>query len=214
MVRAAAKNHAHVGVVVDPTDYAAVLDELRRAGALSDDTRRRLARKAFAHTAAYDAAIVAWFDEGGRRPTLPADAAPGARAGAGPALRREPAPGGRPLPPHRRPQLVGRRRAARRQGAVVPQPVRHRGRVAAGARSRGRRARGRDHQARQPVRRRRRATTSPPPTGGPTSATRCRRSAASWPSTDRCPPSWPRRWRRCSPRWWSRRRTSPARSRC
>ena len=62
MVRAAAKNHAHVGVVVDPTDYAAVLDELGRDGSLSAATRRRLARTAFAHTAAYDAAIVEWFD--------------------------------------------------------------------------------------------------------------------------------------------------------
>jgi len=65
MVRAAAKNHAHVGIVVDPADYGTVLDELRAAGALSDDTRRRLARDAFAHCAGYDAAIVAWFDEGG-----------------------------------------------------------------------------------------------------------------------------------------------------
>lgn len=63
MVRAAAKNHAHVGVVVDPGDYDGVLAELRADGALSDATRRRLARAAFAHTAAYDAAVVAWFDE-------------------------------------------------------------------------------------------------------------------------------------------------------
>jgi phosphoribosylaminoimidazolecarboxamide formyltransferase/IMP cyclohydrolase len=62
MVRAAAKNHAHVGIVVDPADYGAVLDELRLQGALSAETRRRLARAAFAHTAAYDAAIVTWFD--------------------------------------------------------------------------------------------------------------------------------------------------------
>jgi len=62
MVRAAAKNHAHVGIVVDPTDYPVVLDELRSDGSLSDGTRRRLARTAFAHTAAYDAAIVEWFD--------------------------------------------------------------------------------------------------------------------------------------------------------
>ena len=62
MVRAAAKNHAHVGVVVDPGDYDVVLDDLRRLGALSDGTRRALARRAFAATAAYDAAIVAWFD--------------------------------------------------------------------------------------------------------------------------------------------------------
>jgi phosphoribosylaminoimidazolecarboxamide formyltransferase / IMP cyclohydrolase len=63
MVRAAAKNHAHVGIVVDPSAYDDVLAELRADGALSDATRRRLARAAFAHTAAYDAAIVAWFDE-------------------------------------------------------------------------------------------------------------------------------------------------------
>ena len=62
MVRAAAKNHAHVGVVVDPADYPAVLDELRSDGRLSAATRHRLARKAFAHTAAYEAAIARWFD--------------------------------------------------------------------------------------------------------------------------------------------------------
>jgi phosphoribosylaminoimidazolecarboxamide formyltransferase / IMP cyclohydrolase len=65
MVRAAAKNHAHVGVVVDPAEYPVVLAELKESGALSADTRRRLARAAFAHTAAYDAAIVGWFDAGG-----------------------------------------------------------------------------------------------------------------------------------------------------
>ncbi len=63
MVRAAAKNHAHVGIIVDPDDYGPVLEEIRADGALGDATRRRLARKAFAHTAAYDAAVVGWFDE-------------------------------------------------------------------------------------------------------------------------------------------------------
>ncbi len=64
MVRAAAKNHAHVGVVVDPAQYGPVLDELRSSGnQLSSATKRRLARDAFAHTASYDAAIVTWFDE-------------------------------------------------------------------------------------------------------------------------------------------------------
>jgi phosphoribosylaminoimidazolecarboxamide formyltransferase / IMP cyclohydrolase len=62
MVRAAAKNHAHVGIVVDPADYDVVLGELSGNGSLSAATRRTLARKAFAHTAAYDAAIVTWFD--------------------------------------------------------------------------------------------------------------------------------------------------------
>ncbi len=62
MVRAAAKNHAHVGVIVDPGDYELVLRELG-GGGLSPATRRALARKAFAHTAAYDAAIVGWLDD-------------------------------------------------------------------------------------------------------------------------------------------------------
>ena len=68
MVRAAAKNHAHVGVVTSPADYSAVLEELRTSGSLSAATRRRLARAAFAHTAAYDAAIVEWLDRGGPQP--------------------------------------------------------------------------------------------------------------------------------------------------
>ena len=61
MIRAAAKNHAHVGVVVDPAQYGPVLDELREAGALSAATRRRLAQQAFARTAAYDSAIAGWM---------------------------------------------------------------------------------------------------------------------------------------------------------
>ncbi len=61
MIRAAAKNHASVGVVTDPTRYAGIVDELRRDGGLSDATRRALAAEAFAHTAAYDAAVAGWF---------------------------------------------------------------------------------------------------------------------------------------------------------
>jgi phosphoribosylaminoimidazolecarboxamide formyltransferase / IMP cyclohydrolase len=74
MVRAAAKNHAHVAVVVDPAQYGGVLDELRASGEVSVASRRRLARDAFAHTAAYDAAIVTWFDEpaAGSDASLPA----------------------------------------------------------------------------------------------------------------------------------------------
>lgn len=64
MVRAAAKNFASVAVVVDPADYGPVLAELRtRGGELSLETRRRLARRAFNHTAAYEAAIANWFNE-------------------------------------------------------------------------------------------------------------------------------------------------------
>ena len=69
MVRAAAKNHEHVGILTSPADYPVVLEELRAAGALSAATRRLLARAAFAHTAAYDAAIVAWLDAGGPTPS-------------------------------------------------------------------------------------------------------------------------------------------------
>ena len=57
MVRAAAKNHADVTVVVDPADYAMVLSELEASGATSIDTRSRLAAKAFAHTAGYDTCV-------------------------------------------------------------------------------------------------------------------------------------------------------------
>ncbi len=60
MLRAAAKNHPSVLVVVDPDDYEAVLDAIR-AGP-DQALRRSLARKAFAHSAAYDAAIVAWME--------------------------------------------------------------------------------------------------------------------------------------------------------
>ncbi|HKI56284.1 MAG TPA: bifunctional phosphoribosylaminoimidazolecarboxamide formyltransferase/IMP cyclohydrolase [Trueperaceae bacterium] len=60
MVRAAAKNHPSVLVVVDPDDYESVLLALEKGA--DEDLRRRLARKAFAHTAAYDAAIVAWME--------------------------------------------------------------------------------------------------------------------------------------------------------
>ncbi len=57
MVRSAAKNHARVAVVCDPSDYDRVLGEIREQGEVSGETRAELAAKAFAHTAAYDAAI-------------------------------------------------------------------------------------------------------------------------------------------------------------
>ena len=62
MIRAASKNHAGVTVVVEPEDYAAVLSEMAaNDGATTRNLRRRLAAKAFARTAAYDAAISSWF---------------------------------------------------------------------------------------------------------------------------------------------------------
>ena len=62
MIRAAAKNHHDVAVVVEPSDYQAVLDELAaNDGATTLALRKKLAQKAYARTAAYDAAISNWF---------------------------------------------------------------------------------------------------------------------------------------------------------
>jgi phosphoribosylaminoimidazolecarboxamide formyltransferase/IMP cyclohydrolase len=62
MIRAAAKNHADVAVVVDPADYAALLDEMKKhGGSTTLAFRKSLAAKAFGRTAAYDAAISNWF---------------------------------------------------------------------------------------------------------------------------------------------------------
>jgi phosphoribosylaminoimidazolecarboxamide formyltransferase / IMP cyclohydrolase len=64
MIRAAAKNHAGVAVVVKPESYDAVLAELEESGgAISASTRHWLANEAFAQTARYDAAISRWFSE-------------------------------------------------------------------------------------------------------------------------------------------------------
>ena len=76
MIRSAAKNHAHVAVVTDPADYAALLAELdRHGGATTAALRRRLAARAFAATAAYDGLVAQWFardDQGEAFPdTLP-----------------------------------------------------------------------------------------------------------------------------------------------
>src|ERR1700674_5381433 len=62
MIRAAAKNHADVAVVVEPGDYAAVIADLAEHGGMTTGALRgRLAAKAYARTAAYDAAIANWF---------------------------------------------------------------------------------------------------------------------------------------------------------
>ena len=68
MLRGAAKNFAHVAPVCRPERYGFVLDELRRNGVLSLETRRELAAEAFATSAAYEAAIATWFSE---RETFP-----------------------------------------------------------------------------------------------------------------------------------------------
>ncbi len=63
LIRAAAKNFSSVGVIVDPKDYEAVLDELSRTGGLSSKTSRSLAEKAFQHVARYNALIARWFSD-------------------------------------------------------------------------------------------------------------------------------------------------------
>ncbi len=75
MLRAAAKNHAHVAVVVDPADYSALTGELRETGGeISGATRFRLAVRAFEHTAGYDGAVANYLgaiDEAGQRSAFP-----------------------------------------------------------------------------------------------------------------------------------------------
>jgi phosphoribosylaminoimidazolecarboxamide formyltransferase/IMP cyclohydrolase len=63
MIRAAAKNHDHVAVIVEPADYDTVVEELTASGGITVATRRQLARTAYARTAAYDAAIANWLAE-------------------------------------------------------------------------------------------------------------------------------------------------------
>ena len=92
MVRASAKNAAFVTIVVDPDDYGAVLAELEGSKSVSEKTRRSLQRKAFAHTAAYDAAIASWLSEQEGEPfpnelSLPFVKAQGLRYGENPHQR-------------------------------------------------------------------------------------------------------------------------------
>ena len=96
MVRSAAKNHARVAIVCDPADYPRVLAELASGGEISAASRAELAAKAFAHTAAYDAAISGYLSsrgadgaDGAREPfprylTLPFERAYGLRYGENP----------------------------------------------------------------------------------------------------------------------------------
>jgi phosphoribosylaminoimidazolecarboxamide formyltransferase/IMP cyclohydrolase len=88
LLRAAAKNYERVSVVCDPEDYAPLLSELRAQGAVSAESRQRLAIKAFAHTRDYDTAIEAYL----RQPLAP----PGPRGEA--PRRRDEAGAGSPQP--------------------------------------------------------------------------------------------------------------------
>ena len=229
MVRAAAKNFAHVGVVTSPGDYDGVLAELRRDGALSPATRRRLARAAFAHTAAYDAAIVAWFDTEG-------DAAPG------PVPERTAAEAALAPTIHltlERAEILRYGENPHQSGAryrMVPgdswwdRVVQHGGsalsylnlfdadaawrlvhELAADAAGRDP-ALGRrwpSSSTPTPAGRRWRSTW-PPPTAWPSTATPPRPSGGSWPWAARSRPTSPRRWRPGPrPTWWWPRPSKP-----
>jgi len=79
LIRAAAKNHARVAVLTDPDDYERVAEDIERAGDTTPETRFALARKAYSHTAAYDAAVSGWLgrvEAGGGRVPPPAQAWP------------------------------------------------------------------------------------------------------------------------------------------
>ena len=110
MIRAASKNHDDVAVVVDPDDYAMLVEELAATkGATRLATRRRLAQKAFARTAAYDAAISNWLAHAARR-SLAAATRLRRTTRRADALRRKPA-SIRGLLSHRR-EAAGRRHGA------------------------------------------------------------------------------------------------------
>ena len=71
MIRSAAKNHAYVTVVVDPSDYGTVLEHIRTSGGVPYELRQKLAAKAYARTAAYDSVISGWFAETLDYPEMP-----------------------------------------------------------------------------------------------------------------------------------------------
>jgi phosphoribosylaminoimidazolecarboxamide formyltransferase/IMP cyclohydrolase len=205
LIRAAAKNHEFVAVVTDPGEYDAVLAEMAaRQGAIGADMRRSLAAKAFALTAAYDAAIAAGW-RARRASSFPSGSASRA-ARRGDPLRREPAPGGRVLP-HRRKAAGRRDRAAvAGQGHVLQQLRRYRRRVRVGRRVR--RSGGGHRQARQPVRRRQGRDLRDAWERALSPATRSARLAGSSRSIAPSTPRPPRRSRRFSPRWSSRLRST------
>jgi phosphoribosylaminoimidazolecarboxamide formyltransferase/IMP cyclohydrolase len=187
MLRAAAKNHAAVTVVVDAADYTRVLDERwRHNGEVSDATRFDLAVKAFEHTAAYDGAIANYLGAIVEHP----------RASRRPAAHLQPAvPQGQAMRygenPHQQAAFYAEREAV---PASSPAPSSCRARNSAtttsptptrrwSASSSSTTARLRHRQARQPLRRGLSATACWRPTSAPSPPTRSRPSAASSPST-------------------------------
>ena len=183
MVRAAAKNHANVAVVVSPARYGDIVDALANGGT-SLAERRALALEAFRHTASYDVAVATWMGS----VLAPDDEATGFPEWVGATwTRSELLRYGENS--HQRAALYGTParsgdrpgHTAGRQGDVVQQ-LRRRG-CRGARRVRPRAPDGRDHQAREPVRHRDRRRRSPRRTRSRTPAIRSRRTAESSPRT-------------------------------
>ncbi len=206
MIRAAAKNHDDVAVLVEASDYAALLDELAaHSGMTTLALRRRLAAKAYARTAAYDAAIANWFaaklDE----------IAPDYRAFGGRLIEKL-RYGENPHQSaafYRTPDVrfgVATRAAGAGQAALLQQHQRYRRGLRMRRRVRSGAHRGlRHHQARQSLRRRRRRQPCSMPIARRSPAIRFRLSAASSRSTARSTPKRRAPSPRFSPRSSSRR---------
>ena len=175
LIRAAAKNHDFVTVLTEPDQYDQVLDELARHGGTTFALRRRLAGEAYARTAAYDAAIAAWFAER-RGEQFPRRLAIAGTLRQSLRYGENPASGGGLLC-HGREAWCCDSDAGAGQGTVVQQPERHRRRVR--MRRRVRRADRGNHQACQSLRRGERRHTWPKRGTRPFVAIRFHHSAAS-----------------------------------
>ena len=187
MIRSAAKNHAFVTVVVDPADYPEIIAALKATGGVPYPLRQRLAAKAYARTAAYDAAISTWFAQTLDFPDMPF------RSFAG-ELREVMRYGENPhqwaafyATGDKRPGVAT---ATQVQGKSLSYNNLNDTDAAfeLDLRVRPRDPRGRHHQARQSLRRRHRPRPRRPPTSAPSPPTRPRPSAASSPSTARSTP--------------------------
>ncbi len=181
MIRAAAKNHDDVAVLVEPRDGDELLQAIEAEGGTRLELRRRLAARAYALTAAYDAAIAGWMaretgDEIPYRRAFAGRLAQPLRYGENPHQRAAFYLDGSARPGR------GHRPPAAGQGAELQQHQRHGRRLRAGGRSRPRRLRGagrRHRQARQSLRRRDRTDAGRGLRAGPMTATGSRPSAAS-----------------------------------
>ena len=211
MIRAAAKNHGDVAVVVDVGDYAAVLAELKaNGGATTLAFRQKLAAKAYARTAVYDAAISNWFAQQLAEPAptyraFGGQLAEALRYGENPhqaaAFYRAPdsAPASRPR---------GSCRASSSPTTTSTTPTRPMNASASSTPAAPPPASSSSMPIRAASPRARACST---PTARPWPAIRCRRSAASWRSTGRSMPKRRAPSRRFSPR--SSSRPTPARRR-